>query len=63
MSRKAHLKENITFVSAHTANAAWFFPVIIVVTSDVTQKCQRRILQKERRISRLSEKLLRGFML
>ena len=38
-----HLKGNITFVCAHTANAAWFFPAIIVVTSNVTQKCQRRI--------------------
>ena len=37
------LKGNITFVYAHTANAAWFFPAIIVVTSHVTQKCQRRI--------------------
>ena len=37
------LKGNITFVCAHTANAARFFPAIIVVTSNVTQKCQRRI--------------------
>ena len=37
------LKGNITFVCAHTANAAWFFPAIIVVTLNVTQKCQRRI--------------------
>ena len=35
--------KNITFVCAHTANAAWFFPAIIVVTSNVTQKCQRHI--------------------
>ena len=32
------LKGNITFVCAHTANAALFFPAIIVVTSKVTQK-------------------------
>ena len=38
-----HLKGNITFVYAHTANAAWFFSAIIVVTSNVMQKCQRRI--------------------
>ena len=38
-----NLKGNITFVCAHTANAAWFFPAITVVTSNVTQKCQRRI--------------------
>ena len=31
------LKGHITFVCAHTANAAWFFPAIIVVTSNVTQ--------------------------
>ena len=37
------LKGNITFVCAHTANAALFFPAIIVMTSIVTQKCQRRI--------------------
>ena len=37
------LKGNITFVCAHTANAAGFFPAIVVVTSNVTQKCQRRI--------------------
>ena len=37
------LKGNITFVCAHTANAAWFFPAIIVVISNVTQKCQRHI--------------------
>ena len=37
------LKGNITFVCAHTANATWFFPAIIVVTSNVTQKCQRHI--------------------
>ena len=30
-------------VCAHTANAAWFFPAIIVVTSNlIVQKCQRR---------------------
>ena len=37
------LKENITFVCAHTAKAARFFPAIIVVPSNFTQKCQRRI--------------------
>ena len=37
------LKGNITFVCAHTANAAWFFPATIVMTSNVTQKFQRRI--------------------
>ena len=37
------LKGNITFVCAHTANAAWFFTAIIIVTSNVTQKCQHRI--------------------
>ena len=37
------LKGNITFVCAHTANAAWFFLAIIVVTSNIMQKCQRRI--------------------
>ena len=34
----------MTFVCAHTANAAWFFPAIIDVTSNATQKCQRRII-------------------
>ena len=29
-----HLKGNSIIVYAHTANAAWFFPVIIVMTSD-----------------------------
>ena len=37
------LEGDITFVCAHTANAAWFFSAIIAVTSNVTQKCQRRI--------------------
>ena len=32
-----------TFVCAHTANTAWFFPAITVVISTVTQKYQRRI--------------------
>ena len=38
-----HLKGNIAYICAHTANAAWFFPAIIVVTSNVSQTCQRRI--------------------
>ena len=44
MNASLLLKGNIFFVCAHTADAALFFPAIIVVTSNVTQKCQRRIL-------------------
>ena len=42
-SQRLCLKGNINFVCTHTANAAWFFPAINVLTSNVTQKCQRRI--------------------
>ena len=44
MLSRTSSKGNITFVCAHTANAAGFFPAIIVVTSNATQKCQRRIV-------------------
>ena len=38
-----YLKGNITIVCAQTANAAWFFPATIVVTSNATQTFQRRM--------------------
>ena len=41
--RPKTLKGNITIVCAHTAKAAWFFPAIIDVTSNVTQKFRQRI--------------------
>ena len=37
------IKKKYNFRLAHTANAARFFPANIVVTSNVMQKCQRRI--------------------
>ena len=43
VSVTTNLKGNITSVCAYTANAAWFFPAIIVVTSNVTQKRQCHI--------------------
>ena len=38
--KQCGLKANITIVCAHTANATWFFPAIIVVTSNIMQKFQ-----------------------